>query len=256
MKKSIYYLSLFSMLIIGCGKKAPAETTTPKTDETPTTKKDTPPKEEITKNNGKMTGTLTLDKTSFEPGEEISVSFTSDGITEKNAWVGLIPSNVAHGDESKNDQNDIAYKYLDGKKTGILKFTAPSTEGKFDFRLNSTDNNGVELASVSFEIKASSNSTADVSLNKKSYSKGEQIVITFTASSSWEGQAWIGLVPADIKHGSAAEADKYDLQYEYIKKRTKGTMKFNAPNESGKYTIRMFDAFAGKEAKSADFKVN
>jgi hypothetical protein len=32
-------------------------------------------------------------------------------------------------------------------------------------------------------------------------------------------------------------------------------MKFTAPSEAGKYSLRMFDAYSGKEVKSVDFTV-
>ena len=95
---------------------------------------------------------LSLSKTAFSPGETISVEFTALDSYADNAWIGIIPSDVAHGDEAFNDQFDIDYKYLDGKTSGTLNFVAPEEPGAYDFRMHDTDTSGKEVASVSFTV--------------------------------------------------------------------------------------------------------
>ena len=96
---------------------------------------------------------ITLQKNVFAPGEEILVSFAAPPGFADNAWIGIIPSDVPHGRESVNDQHDISYLYLHKKTLGELKFTAPSQEGSYDFRMHNTDSSdGVEVASVSFTV--------------------------------------------------------------------------------------------------------
>jgi len=247
MKKTLLFTSAFALLLaVGCGKKKGPETTD--------TKQDTTKKEEVKKETP-MTGTVTLAKTEFEPGEEVIVDFKAEGTIGSNAWVGLIPSNVEHGNESKNDEYDISYQYLGTRTSGTMTFVAPVDTGKFDLRMNSTDNNGVEVSSVSFTVKGVANKKAELTLEKKSFAQGEQMNVSFKANPAWEVKAWVGLVPADTKHGSAAEADKVDIAYDYLNGRSKGTMKFMAPSQSGKYSLRMFDAYSGKEVKSVDFTV-
>ena len=34
-----------------------------------------------------------------------------------------------------------------------MKFTAPVNAGKYDFRMHTSDTNGVEITSISFEVK-------------------------------------------------------------------------------------------------------
>ena len=96
---------------------------------------------------------LKLEKSEFEPGEEIGVSFTAPGEWGSAAWVGIIPSNVPHGSEAKNDEHDIDYHYLDMRTSGVLIFTAPEEPGSYDFRMHDTDNNGNEITSVTFTVK-------------------------------------------------------------------------------------------------------
>src|SRR3989338_1769877 len=97
---------------------------------------------------------LSLAKTSFAAGETITVSYVALATYAANAWVGIIPSNVAHGSESVNDQHDVAYQYLNNTTSGQLTFTAPQQAGNYDFRMHNTDSDGVEVASVSFVVTA------------------------------------------------------------------------------------------------------
>ncbi len=96
---------------------------------------------------------LYLEKADFAPGEKIKLKYKVSGLLiSKDAWVGIIPSNIMHGMEELNDQHDIAYKYLGGKSGGEIIFSAPWKEGEYDFRLNNTNNNGIELGTISFQV--------------------------------------------------------------------------------------------------------
>lgn len=101
-----------------------------------------------------------------------------------------------------------------------------------------------------------------LSLDKKSYTPGELITVSFTADTAWDSNAWIGIIPSKIKHGSEFENDKYDLVYAYIGKQASGSFTFSAPLEVGKYDVRMHDTdfgtedgSTGKEVASITFEV-
>lgn len=96
---------------------------------------------------------FTIPRVEFKTGETIHLIFQAPSGLKDNAWIGLIPSEVKHGSESENDSYDVAYQYLNGKTKGMMMFTAPDKPGKYDFRLNSTDENGKELGFISFEVK-------------------------------------------------------------------------------------------------------
>jgi len=96
---------------------------------------------------------LVTDRDVYAPGETITVNFSAPAGLPTNAWVGIIPSNIPHGDEAQNDMYDLAYQYLNGTTSGSLVFSAPAEPGMYDFRMHDTDNNGKELASVSFTVK-------------------------------------------------------------------------------------------------------
>jgi hypothetical protein len=243
------YLTTFLILgiMLGCGKKKSAEEKTQQ-DSTVTNTGQTKPQ-------GVLSGTLTLNQTTFEPGEEIHLNFKANLVEGNNPWVGIIPTTAPHGNADKNDEVDIAYQYLDGKTDGELIFIAPVDTGNFDLRMNSSAEDKKEVTSITFKVKGPANTKTEITTDKKSYAKGEQMVITFKAIPTWDKNAWIGMIPAGTKHGKAEDADKVDVGYVYLNGRSKGVWKVTAPTESNNYSIRLFDAEVGKEVKSVDFTV-
>lgn len=95
---------------------------------------------------------LRLDKAEYLPGENITVTIASPVRLEEDAWIGIVPSSVPHGDEMRNDINSLSCQYLFGKRHTTLTFAAPRYSGKYDIRLNNSDFNGREVASVSFAV--------------------------------------------------------------------------------------------------------
>ena len=95
---------------------------------------------------------LSLGKKSYIPGEKIAVRFETPPGLPRDAWVGIVPSSVPHGDEPTNDRSNVGYRYLERKVEGTLDFNAPAAAGSYDFRLHSTDSDGQEIASVSFSV--------------------------------------------------------------------------------------------------------
>lgn len=208
------------------------------------------------------TGKITLSKTEYAPGEEISLSFTAEGDFQKNSWIGIIPSDIKHGDESENDKHDLSYKYFNDK-SGKMTFTAPDKPGNYDLRMHTTDNNGKEVTYVSFTViekekeeTGASNKEISLSSNKSTYKPGESITVKFTAGENWSNNAWIGIIPSDVKHGDETENDKHDVAYKYLSGKSSGTIRLTAPTKPGKYDLRMHDTDSnGKEVKYISFTV-
>ncbi len=96
---------------------------------------------------------LKLDKKVYKPGERIAVEFKALKDYADNAWIGIIPSNVPHGDESENDRYDLTYQYIRKMTSGTMIFRAPLKVGFYDIRMHDTDNRGKEVASVTFEVR-------------------------------------------------------------------------------------------------------
>jgi hypothetical protein len=180
-----------------------------------------------------------LDKTTFACGEEIAVTFTAPSYPE-NAWVGIIPSDIPHGDETQNDEHDVAYVYLEKQTSGVLNFFAPGKPGTYDFRMHDTDDNGKEVASISFEAKVVTEG-AELKLDKTIYAPGEEIRLAFTAPTVFGPKAWVGIIPSDVPHGSEDENDQHDVAYKYLDKKTQGLLVFEAPEKAGVYDFRMHD---------------
>jgi hypothetical protein len=98
---------------------------------------------------GEEPGRLTLEKKVFQPFEDVVVSFEARPDYADSAWIGLVPSEVAHT-EADSDEHDVAYQYLRGKTSGTFEFKAPDQPGSYDFRMN---NAGLEVGSVSFTVE-------------------------------------------------------------------------------------------------------
>jgi hypothetical protein len=96
--------------------------------------------------------TLDIHATRVSPGGNVVVSVRTSAPLPRDAWVGIIPSHIPHGDEAINDRHDLAYQYMEGRSRVTMIFRAPLEPGRYDLRLHSTDSNGVELASGAFEV--------------------------------------------------------------------------------------------------------
>ena len=192
------------------------------------------------------------------PRERVRVSFTTPAAISENAWVGIVPSDVPHGSETENDEHDVDYQYLEGKTSGLLTFDAPAVPGSYDIRMFDTDSDGKELTSVTFEVVLTSPNVGKgtLSIAKTTFAPGEEISVDFTADPSFPPEAWVGIIPADVPHGSEDENDQYDLSYLYLEGQTVGTLTFTAPEEPGSYDLRMNDTDAdGVEVTSVTFAV-
>jgi len=96
---------------------------------------------------------LEIDKKVYKPGEKIVITFKAPDTWPKNAWIGIIPSDAPHGDETENDKVDVAYVYLNKKTSGEDTLKAPAESGSYDIRMHDTDQNGKEVKHVSFKVK-------------------------------------------------------------------------------------------------------
>jgi len=93
-----------------------------------------------------------LERTTFYRNEKIRVHFQAPSGWSRDAWIGMIPSAIPHGDEAVNDQHDVAYQFIENKTSGSMTFAIPGP-GNWDFRMHDTDKNGFQVYSVSFTVK-------------------------------------------------------------------------------------------------------
>lgn len=157
-----------------------------------------------------------LEKTTFRPGEEIRARARSGPGFAANAWVGIVPADVPHGNESVNDQHDLAYRYLNNRPEGEYQFTAPAKGGRYDLRLHDTDSNGKEVASVGFLVTTALD---DIGGAWRDDAGGSTVIRQFGDRVWWYGQ------PADPRRSAATVAfgtidgDKVELAWAELPRR-------------------------------------
>jgi hypothetical protein len=179
-----------------------------------------------------------LDKEQYVTGQTIEYNFSAPPGMSKKAWVGVVPSDIAHGSEDLNDKHDVNYMYLKGRKEGKLWIYGPSKPGKWDLRLHDSNDHGNEIAHASFSVVMA---TAEMKLEKTEFLTGEMISGNFITSEGLNKKAWIGLVPAEIPHGSEDKNDAHDVAYIYLGGKSNGTFNFKGPVKPGKWDLRLHD---------------
>ena len=98
---------------------------------------------------------------------------------------------------------------------------------------------------------------ARVIMSKYSYKTNEKIVFTFwTNGVKVASNAWIGIVPASIPHGSESTNDGHDKSFKYLSGKTTATFDLRNPGR-GKWTVRFHDTDSGgQEIAFASFVVS
>lgn len=204
---------------------------------------------------GALQPDVQLDRDSYYPGDQIKVMAVATGVKER-AWVGVVPSSVPHGKEEENDAHDLCYFYLDSGKDTLV---APPEPGDYDVRMNSDDNNGVELASRSFKVVADPNPVKAAKIlwtPSGPVAPGTELKVTFEAPLDLPKDAWIGLLPSSVAHGSEKVGDESDKAYAYLEGVGRGSVSLLVPGEPGKYDLRLYDTDNGKEVDSVSFEVS
>lgn len=197
---------------------------------------------------------ISLDAEAYDPGSPIKLRYTAPEGLAKSAWIGLIPAKVPHGDGALNDRHDVAYKWM-RDTGGEFTFTAPEKGGAWSFRMHASSP-GNEIASIEFTVRTPDLKGATMSLDKDTFIPGETMRLSFEAPEGLSPKGWIGIVPAEIPHGSETENDRHDVAWRYMESTTKGTMEFRAPAEGGSYDFRMHDSDQdGREIATLSFTV-
>ncbi len=91
---------------------------------------------------------LKTDKASYKDGEEIVVTIKWTGTPAEDAWLGLFPADVPHGDEYVNDgvyYNWSRLSYVEDNKV-ILYADSSEENGQYTIRVFENDDGGAEVA--------------------------------------------------------------------------------------------------------------
>lgn len=79
-----------------------------------------------------------------------------------------------------------------------------------------------------------------ITVSEQEVKPGQEIMVTYTASSDWSVDAWIGLIPADIPLGDQKTADENDLDYRHLKNTSQGKLSFIVPDVEGIFNFRLY----------------
>ena len=96
---------------------------------------------------------IELQKGKYPSYERIKVDFTSPLLTD-DSWLGIVPADVSHGEESVNRQSRHSHILMEGQTIGTHTFDNPGP-GDWTIRLNDSSDSGKELAYVEFTVEAS-----------------------------------------------------------------------------------------------------
>jgi hypothetical protein len=195
---------------------------------------------------------MTLAKRGCYPGDDVTVEFNAPVNWSHQAWIGIVPASVPHGDAETADEHDVDFGYIHGIAKGTMTLRAPEKTGWYEFRMFD-DYHGREVMSVPFQVLQP---PLGVHLRKKEYAPGDEIVVTFGADPGWSENAWIGIVPSRIPHGDENVNDQHDVDWQYVKGRPSGYMVFKAPETPGSWDFRLHDRDRdGREVASVTFRV-
>lgn len=114
----------------------------------------------------------------------------------------------------------------------------------------------VAFSAISFVSGAVWAGANSLDLNPRTVAPGAPIMVRYTTEDGLAANAWVGIIPSNIPHGSEAVNDQHDIQYKYLQGATAGSLQFTAPAAAGSYDLRMHDTDSdGKELTHITFQV-
>ncbi|MBL6891828.1 MAG: hypothetical protein ISR22_07270 [Candidatus Poseidoniaceae archaeon] len=199
--------------------------------------------------------TITTSKSTYTIDEGIDFSFTAPKLPD-DAWIGIVPVAIPHGDEAVNDSHDISYEYLRGRTNGDITLPNPGL-GTWTLRLHNTDNNGRELTHVVFEVVSSLGSSESLhkgrtcEINILEARAGKPI--RFNVNNRPSGnEAWFGLYPdraTDQEHG------EMNHRWMYFRDVAQQNTLYLPPQSAGRWSIRVFSDGGYNQIERLDFDI-
>ena len=198
---------------------------------------------------------ITPSKSTYKVGEGIDFSFTAPKLPD-NAWIGIVPVEIPHGDEAVNDSHDTSYEYLGGRTNGRITLPNPGL-GTWTLRLHDTDNNGREIAHVVFEVSSHVNAERlhqghPCEIHILEATEGKPI--RFNVNNRPRGNdAWFGLYPeqaTDQEHGIQHQT------WMYFRDVGQNELSLSAGGyAAGKWSIRVFSDGGYNQIGRLDFEI-
>lgn len=189
-------------------------------------------------------GVMRIEKKVFTIGEPMTLNVAmKPNRYYGNSWIGLFRDGVEVPGGGKVLENRLTWQRAN-LKTKSLKFTAPSTPGKYVFRLYDRDARRYILDSLDFETIVPP-TPGVMKLSKETFTVGEQISLAVAMEPGrYYGNSWIGLYRSEFTAAGGATRDRHRLTWQRANLRTK-TLKFRAPGWPGKYEFMLFDRDGG-----------
>ncbi|WP_050927498.1 hypothetical protein [Aestuariivita boseongensis] len=183
-------------------------------------------------------GVISLNKDTFEVGETVRVTVSSEASLNFSPWVGVFWPGDA---EQKRPEVMREWDWLD-KEARTWEFRAPQWEGTYEVRLfeeNRFDHR-YETDRIVFTVVASPQPNA-IRLEKRTFAPGEDVRVPVRYDTS-RGQysSWVGLfsIPRDQGEGNAPQT-VHRIDWDWVKNGEAATLR--APVWPGEYEIRLYD---------------
>ena len=198
--------------------------------------------------------TITTAKSTYTIDEGIDFSFTAPKLPN-DAWIGIVPVAIPHGDEAVNDSHDTSYAHLGGRTKGEITLPNPGL-GTWTLRLHDTDNNGRELTHVVFEVVSSLGRSERLhkgracEINIIEAKAGKPI--RFNVNNRPSGnEAWFGLYPVQ-----ATDQEHGEQHQNWMYFRDVGQNELSLPAKfAGRWSIRVFSDGGFNMIKRLDFDI-
>ncbi|MBR5722727.1 MAG: carbohydrate-binding protein [Oscillospiraceae bacterium] len=171
---------------------------------------------------------------------EIPIRISMTGEISKDAWIAVIPSEVAHTEKDGDDHNG-AWRRLNEIENGELTLTAPEQVGNYDIRVydGEDENTAKEIASQPFRVIYST-MRGKVSTDEAWVKPGKDVTVRVYITGEYPDEAWIAFVPTEIAH-TEKDGDDHNGDWCRVKDIQDGVTTLRAPGEEGVYDIRMYD---------------
>ena len=161
-------------------------------------------------------------------------------------WITIVRARAS-------DDTYSAYLNTDGKAEGQMEFKGLAP-GKYEARaFHDYPEGGYKvMARYAFEVEAANSL---LTLEKKTYSPGDEISVWFSVPEDFSDYAWAAIVPATLPHGDEKLNRDNANVFQLLGGQIKGYLKFVAPVEPGSYDIRLHTSQGGKEVDHVSFTV-
>jgi len=177
-------------------------------------------------------GGVSLDKTAYTAGEPGKITVT--GVSQQQIDDGAYLSIHVSGERVENAPVEVYISDLPANN--IYSFNAPNDLGTYEVLL--VDNDYNVIASKTFTVGSPKAQADDIKLSKSEVKLNEPMSVTFKGltKEQIDNSAWFGITKWDEKLENTV-VEKYILDLP-----ADNTYKFNAPQNFGKYQVRVFSS--------------